>query len=452
MPNHKEVESVLLKSENDLKNYFASHAKPACMHRIGVEAEFLLVYRKTGKAVPYFAKDGVGTLLKALACTHFYHPIKQRRNIIALQRKDLSVSLEPGGQVELSAPPVSTIFQVEEQVKQFVSQLKTLEKKFPQILFLSVGIQPFSALKEIEWTPKDRYKIMRRRLPVHGELSQWMMKMTGTNQANFDFSDEEDANQKMKVALFATPIAAALFANSCFSEGKVNGYQTQRMQIWKKTDQTRSGYLTRFLKSKNIFCDYLDYVLDVPMLFIIRKNKYCEVIGRTFRQYIKKGYHGEYAALADFELHLTVLFPDVRLKQYLEVRCVDAQSPERIPAVAAFWKGLIYSENSRAAVLKLFKKISENDLQSAYSELPRLGLKTKLAGKPLLNWSRDLVTLARSGLTEQTTAFEKRDESIFLQPLEGDLKKGNSPADSFLELLSQKQSKNQIWILDTLRL
>ncbi len=452
MPNHEDVESVLLKSGSDLKNYFASHAKPTCMHRIGVEAEFLPVYRKTGHAVPYFAPDGVGEFLKAMACMHYYHPVKQGSHIIALNRKDLSVSLEPGGQVELSAPPVSTIFQVDEQVKQFIIQLKTLEKKFPKIMFLSAGIQPFSPLASIEWTPKERYKIMRRRLPEHGELSQWMMKMTGTNQANFDFSDEEDANQKMKVALLATPAAAALFANSGFSEGKPNGYQTFRMQIWRKTDQTRSGYLTRFLKSRDIFSDYLDYVLDVPMLFIIRKRQYLEVKGRTFRQFIKSGYQGEKATLADFELHLTVLFPDVRLKQYLEVRCVDAQQPARIPAVAAFWKGLIYSKIARNGVLKLFRNVSEADLQSAYAELPRLGLKADLAGRPLLHWARDLMDLAGRGLAEQTTAYEKRNECVFLKPLVENLKRGKTPADSLLGILTPHIPQNRFWILEHLHI
>ncbi len=452
MANHGEVEPVLLKSERDLKNYFASHAKPACMHRIGVEAEFLPVYRKTGGALPYSARKGVGTLLKALACMHYYHPIKQGGKIIALNRKDLSVSLEPGGQVELSAPPVSTIFQVEEQVKQFIAQLKSLEKKFPEVMFLSAGIQPFSPISSIEWTPKERYKIMRRRLPEYGELSQWMMKMTGTNQANFDFSDEEDANQKMKVALLATPAAAALFANSCFSEGKPNGYQTFRMQIWQKTDQTRSGYLTQFLKSKNIFRDYLEYVLNVPMLFIIRKQKYIEVKGKTFRQFMRGGYQGEKATLADFELHLTALFPDVRLKQYLEVRCVDAQHPERISSVAAFWKGLIYAPSARMGVLKLFRKISEGELQKAYAELPRFGLQATLGDRTLLAWSRDLMDLACAGLSEQTTAYEKRSECAFLLPLQEDLKHGRTPADHFLKLLKAKKPQNRFWILDHLHI
>lgn len=452
MQNHLQVESVILKSAHDLKHYFASHAKSVCMHRIGVEAEFFPVYRKTGLAVPYSAKEGVEAMLKALACLHYYHPSKQRRNIIALNRKDLSVSLEPGGQVELSAPPVSTVFQVEEQVKQFIIHLKSLEKKFPQVQFLSTGIQPFSCLKDIEWTPKDRYKIMRRRMPPHGALSQWMMKMTATNQANFDFSDQADALEKMKAALLITPVAAALFSNSCYSEGDLNGYKTFRMQIWRETDRTRSGYLTQFLKSRDIFSDYLDWVLDVPMLFLIRKNKYLEVKERTFRQFIRLGYAGEKATLADFELHLTALFPDVRLKQYLEVRCVDAQSTDRIPAVVAFWKGLIYSQSSRKGILKLFRPVSEQQLQKAYAELPRLGLQTDLNGRPLLHWARDLMGLACAGLSEQTTAFEKRNECIYLKPLIEDLKKGESPADAFRELVKRRPSRNQFWILDHLHI
>lgn len=455
MQNHLQVEPVILKSEKDLAGYFAAHAKPSCMHRIGLEAEFLLVNRKTGEAAPYFGPSGVEMVLLALAGMHFYHPVKQNGHVIALHRKDLSVSLEPGGQIELSAPPVSTVFQVEEQLKRFLAQLRSIENRFPHLLFLSTGIQPFSTLSKIEWTPKERYKIMRKRMPEHGKLSQWMMKMTATNQANFDYEDEEDAAQKMKVALLATPAAAAIFSNSCFSEGRLNGFRSFRMQIWRETDRTRSGYNTQFLKSIWFFKDYLDYALDVPMFFIIRKKKYVEVKNRTFRQFIRLGYSGEKATLADFELHLTALFPDVRLKQYLEVRCVDAQSVDRIPAVAAFWKGLIYSSSARSAVIKLFKKVKESELQSAYAELPTFGLQTQLAGKPLLKWASELTQIAFDGLSDQTTNFEQRNESIFLEPVIQDLEKGRSPAHSILdgiERLSPQARQNRFWILNRVRI
>lgn len=455
MQSHLQVEPVTLKTEKDLANYFSAHAKPECMHRIGLEAEFLLVNRKTGEAARYSGKEGVESVLLALANTHYYHPIKQNNYLIGLQRKDLSVSLEPGGQIELSAPPVSTTFQVEEQVRNFVAQLKSIENKFPNLMFLSTGIQPFSSLDAIEWTPKERYKIMRRRMPPHGALSQWMMKMTATNQVNFDYSNEEDALQKMKVALLATPVAAALFANSCFSEGRLNGFRSFRMQIWRETDRTRSGYLTQFLKSSFFFKDYLDYALDVPMLFIIRKNKYLEVKDMTFRQFIRLGYDGEKATLADFELHLTTLFPDVRLKQYLEVRCVDAQSPDRMTAVTAFWKGLIYSKTARAAVIKLFKKVTESDLQNVYANLPEKGLQADLAGRSLLDWARDLTAIAFAGLSEQTTSFEQRNESVFLEPLISDLEKGRSPANIILdgmERVSVQKRQNHFWLLNLIRI
>jgi glutamate--cysteine ligase len=172
----------------------------------------------------------------------------------------------------------------------------------------------------------------------------------------------------------------------------------------------------------------------------------------SFRQFIRKGYQGERATLADFELHLTTLFPDVRLKQYLEVRCVDAQPPARIPAVAAFWKGLIYSKTSRAAVARLFKKVSEEQLQEAYANLPRQGLQTQLGRHRLLDWAREVVQLAAQGLTEQTTAFEDRNESVFLKPLLQDLKKGTSPADLFLAEFEKRKRQNRFWTLNRLRI
>jgi len=252
----------LLKSKEDLLNYFHPFAKSQETVLVGLEAEFFGVNALTGRALPYFGNRGIEEVLRQMAKLFGYETIEEEGHIIALRKDRQIISLEPGGQVELSAPPALNVFEVEQQIKTFVGQLKEVRDKIGGIEFISFGIQPFSDLDNIEWVPKTRYKIMSEYLQTHGTLSHDMMKRTATNQVNFDYLNEEDAMASLRVALALSSFASALFANSSFSKGCPNGYQTKRLDIWNHTDPNRTGLLFELMEEGRTFNDYLEYVLQ----------------------------------------------------------------------------------------------------------------------------------------------------------------------------------------------
>ena len=414
-----------LQSENDLAHYFEAHAKPANALKIGLEVELLGVQKKTGKALLYEGASGIHEILRTLAKEFHYEPVRDQENIIALTRGETIVGLEPGGQLELSAPPVSDIFEMETQVQTFRRELQSLEKKFPEIAWLAYGIQPFSALDEISWVPKKRYQVLAEYLKTRGRLSHHMMKRTATNQLNFDYLNEADAMSKLRTALGITSIASAMFANASFSEGAPNGYASYRLEIWNHTAPDRAGLLTDFLKPGKKFSDYLEYILQMPMIFIVRDDQWIPLNGLPFRDFIKQGYQGHRATLGDFELHLSTAFPEARFKQYLEIRGIDGQSLPLIPAVAAFWKGILYDAEARAKAWELVAFASPEEHQQLHLHVPREGLKAKLAGRPILPIAAALVELA---------AGKNKKESIFLERLqEKILRPGKSPGETLAE-------------------
>lgn len=425
--------SQILNSENDLTHYFEKYAKPKAERKLGIEAEFFGIYRKTGKALPYLGPYGIQEVLKLLAKKFAYTPIFDLENIIGLTRKDMMVSLEPGGQVELSAPPVSNVFEIEAQVKLFLEELRAVEKEFPAISFLAAGIQPFCALDEIGWVPKRRYKLMADYLKDHGTLSHHMMKRTATNQLNLDYTDETDAMAKFRTALGITSIVTALFANSSFSEGAPNGYATYRLEIWNHTDPDRSGLLTAFTEPGKKFADYLAYILQMPVFFIVRNGEWIPLHGMRFREFLKNGFQGHKATMDDFELHLSTAFPEARFKQYLEVRGADCQSPDLIPAVAAFWKGILYDEKAREAAWQLTSFASGKDRSKLHQSIPKEGLKALLAGRPILPLAEELVTLACEGLSRQQVPG-LQNECLFLDRIrEKILKPAKSPGQTLIQ-------------------
>ncbi len=429
-----ESHSKLLHSEEDLERYFHGFAKPKKHFRVGLEAEFFAVDRSTGKGLPYFGVNGIQAILKGLAQEFGYEPILEGENIIALKRGSYLVSLEPGGQMELSAPPVANVFEIEDQIQNFVREIKAVSKKFSEITWLAAGIHPFSQLEELPWVPKTRYAIMAEHFKTRGLLSHEMMKLTATNQINMDYLDEEDAMASLRTALGITSIVTALFANSSFSEGKPNGYLSRRLEIWNQTDPERTGLIASFIHPDRQFRDYLDYLLKMPLLFIVREGRWIPIQKLTFRKFMQSGYQDFKATLNDFELHLSTAFPEARLKQYLEVRGVDCQSPELIPAVAAFWKGILYDEKSREKAWDLVAFASEEDRLRLHAEVPRKGLQGHLGSKPILPLACELVEISCASLGKQTSADETRSECVFLGRIREKITRpGKSPAETLLE-------------------
>ena len=433
MTTQVQEKTQVLSSEKDLERYFHNFAKPVNAKQVGIEAEFFGVFKKTGQALPYTGPFGIQEILKRMAAQFAYQPILESGNIIGLQRADSSVSLEPGGQVELSAPPVHDIFDVQKQVQKFISELKLIARALPEIAFLAVGMQPFSALEEISWVPKTRYAHMAEYFKGRGALSHHMMKRTATNQVNLDYTSEDDAMCMLRTALGITSIVSAMFANSSFAEGRPNGYKTYRMEIWKHTDPSRAGLLPKFFEKGRHFSDYLEYMLDMPFIFIVRSGKWTPLPGLTFRQFLKAGYQGAKATLGDFELHLSTAFPEVRIKQYVEVRGVDCQSPDLIPSVAAFWKGILYDAEIREKTWALVADVTVEERLELHKQIPQHGLEAKLGNRAILPIAEKLLDLACASLSRQRE-MGSPSECIFLEAIRDKIiRPGKTPADVQLE-------------------
>ncbi len=438
-----EEHSTILESETALGGYFRQFSKDPRKMCVGLEAEFFAVSKSTGKAVPYAGEGGVHDVLREMAAQSGYKPVVEGFYVIGLKKGDVAVALEPGGQVELSAPPVPDIFSIERQLRDFLADLRRASARFEDLRWLAVGIQPFSRLEEVPWVPKKRYELMSEYFSAHGTMSHRMMKLTATNQVNLDYSGEEQAMERLRTAFGITSIASAMFANSSFFSGKPSGFMSERLCIWNHTDPARTGLLTAFTRAGRTFGDYLDYILDMPMIFIIRDGFWIPMREKTFRRFIREGHEGWSATLGDFELHLSTAFPEVRFKQYLEVRGMDCQSPYLIPAVAAFWKGILYDDEASKQAWELVAYADEDARSRLHRDVPRMGLKAALGGRPILPMARELVEISRGGLRRQNRDRQMPDETVFLDRIEEKiLRPGKSPAEVLLEDWAGRLKKN----------
>lgn len=427
-----EQESRLIASEKELYTYFQPFAKPTQERRIGIECEFFGIERETGKALLYLGPRGIEAILCRMAATFRYEPILEEGHVIALRRGETWVTLEPGGQVELSAPPVKDVFEVEKQIQTFAGELREIKSYFPGITWLSSGIHPFSSLEELPWVPKRRYELMAAYFKSRGPLAHEMMKRTGTNQVNLDFPDEKTALAQLRVIFGITSIASALFAHSGFSEGKPNGFLTRRLDIWNQTDSERCGILFSFLEKERSFRDYAEYLLEMPMMFIVRSEKWIPMEGISFRRYLGEGKGPHRATLADFELHLSTAFPEARFKRYLEIRGIDAQRVPLIPSVAAFWKGVLYDEEIREQAWALVKDWSRDERKRLHEAVPKGGLKARVGRISVCELAQELYRLSCEGLKRQA-GEGARSECVYLDLLNEEvLKPCRPPAETLL--------------------
>lgn len=425
-----------IKSIQDLHGYFQRHAKPAAEAKIGIECEIFGVFKDTGKPLPYFGKVGVEQVLRELAYEFGYESVLDESHIIALQKNGTVISLEPGGQVELSAAPTDSLHDVKTQLDEFFFQLKTIAHFVGPITWIASGIHPFASLEDIDWVPKRRYRIMAHYLGTRGKKAHDMMKRTATNQLNLDYFSEKDAIGKMRLALAVTPIAAAMFANSSISKGKVTGFLSERLNIWRQTAPERCGLILDLICQHCSFEDYLNYVLDVPMMFLVRARKWIVTRNLTFRKFIEYGWQGYFPTEADFELHLSTIFTDARFKQYIEIRGMDGQRRHLIPSVYAFWKGILYDSEAAAAANQLIHCFSEREIKKLHQDVERLGLRAEIHGHRVLELARELVQISQKGLHRQELLNSKgEDEAVYLEPLKEEiLRTGKTPAEQAVEL------------------
>src|SRR5262245_17220485 len=416
-----------------LIEYFATGAKPRSEWRVGTEYEKVAVDRRTGRAARYYGPRGIEAVLRRLADKFGWTPRLEGDHVIALEGRKATITLEPGGQLELSGEACESIHCAQEELTQHVDEIVTVADELG-LAFLGLGMQPLSPLEDIEWVPKVRYGIMAPYMSKVGTLGHRMMKQTATVQANIDFESERDAMVKMRLAMGLSPILTAAFANSPISEGKLNGYMSYRQYVWTDTDRDRCGLLPFVFARESGFEDYAEWALDVPMYFIRRDGRFVNLTGMPFREFLKHGAAGHHATLADWQLHLTTLFPETRLKTYIEIRSVDSQPPDRMLALPALVKGVFYDDDCMLGAWDLVKSWSWSERLEAYTAAQKEALLARVRGARLLDLARELSAIARVGLIRQDVRNARGEhEAIYLDGLDRQLALGRSPAHVICE-------------------
>lgn len=437
-PQDQPVEGV-----GDLLAYFHRAETPREDWAVGTEHEKVGVYADTGDRVPYEGPYGIGALLEKIAVEVGWDRVEERGRVIALAHQGASITLEPGGQIELSGAPLATTNETCKEFNTHVDLVKRLSDDFG-IAWLGLGMDPFHEVAEIPIMPKTRYDIMRAYLPTKGGLALDMMHATATVQANLDYSGEEDMISKMRAALLATPIVSALFANSSISGGKENGYVSKRLVIWRDTDPDRCGLIPFVFDPDFGYERYLEWALDVPLFFVIRDGAYHAGDGTTFRDFMSKGFAGLRPTVRDWDMHLTTLFPDVRLKRIIEVRGADTVPRAHICALPALWKGLLYETSALDAIAALLGEVKPAELDAGQLDVARLGLRAEMAGHKVLDLARELVAISEAGLKAiHADGFNRTDERNFLDPLREQIEKGVSPGEEVAESWRGEWGRNR---------
>ncbi len=434
------IDQTPLSSVSELSAYLAKGPRPKDQFRIGTEHEKFAFFRADNSPVPYFGDASISALLKGMQEKLGWEPIMDGENIIGLGEHSGmgAISIEPGGQFELSGAPLETIHETCRESNRHLAVLREIAEPMG-IRFLGIGGSPKWTFAETPRMPKSRYEIMTRYMPKVGSQGLDMMYRTCTIQVNLDFSSEEDMAAKMRVSMKLQSVATALFASSPFTEGKPNGLLSWRGDIWRDTDNQRSGVLPFVFKPDFGFEDYAEWALDVPMYFVVRDGKYHDCTHVTFRQFMNGALKGEIKdwepTIGDWTNHLSTLFPDVRLKRFLEMRGADGGPWRRICALPAFWVGLLYDDTALADAEALTKDWSFEDVVAMRDAVPAKGLNAEIRGKSVLDVARDAVAISKAGLKARNRLNgEGQDESIFLQPLDEVLAKKTTMAEDMLAL------------------
>ncbi|RME62853.1 MAG: glutamate--cysteine ligase [Alphaproteobacteria bacterium] len=424
-----------IESVDTLVAFMAAGAKPPAHWRIGTEHEKFVYRLRDKRPVGYDEPGGIRDTLTALAERYGWQPVVENGQVIALSQKGASVSLEPGGQLELSGAPLVDIHQTCEEVGDHLAQVKAIGADF-QIGFLGAGFIPHAALADMPLMPKARYGIMQRYMPKKGRFGLDMMFRTCTIQVNLDFGSEADMVKKFRVGMALQPVATALFANSPFTEGKPNGYLSYRSHMWTDTDPDRTGVLPFVFDGDMGFARYVDYALDVPMYFVYRGGRYIDVAGQSFRDFMAgrlPGLPGERPTLADWKDHLSTLFPEVRLKTFLEMRGADGGPWNRICALPALWVGLLYDATAQDAAWDLVKGWTVAEHRALRLAVPRLGLKAPTPIGDMRTLAREVLAIADTGLKNRAARdFVGDSEQGFLASLHDIAESGLTPADRLL--------------------
>ncbi len=426
---------------DDLVADFDRGFKPKSEFKVGSEHE-KFVFRIPGhESVPYEDPAGIHALLTGIK-RYGWSEITELRpdggeTLIGLSRGGASVSLEPGGQFELSGAPLESVHEICLEIGAHLTEARAVAAELG-LGFLGLGFTPEWTRSDVAVMPKGRYRIMADYMPKVGHLGLDMMFRTCTVQANLDFSSEADMAAKMRLSLALQPLATALFANSPFVEGKPTGYLSSRARVWTDTDPARTGMLDFVFQKGFGFSDYARWALDAPMYFVKRDGLYLDASGQSFRAFMAgelPALPGARPTLQDWRYHLNTLFPEVRLQNYLEMRGADTGPPERLCALAAFWMGLLYDDACTAAAWDLVKHWQIEDHERLRADAARAGLKAMAGGRSLRDLALDVLAIARRGLKNRGKfGASMTDETGFLASLDEIAETGVTPAERWLEL------------------
>jgi glutamate--cysteine ligase len=425
-----EADAVPVRSTADLLAYFESAGKPVAEWRVGTEHELVGVIAQgpgVGEAPPYDGPHGIGALFEAFSKNRGT-PVREDGFIIALTRGDTQITIEPGGQFELAARPIREDNDFVVDLRGYVEELAAASQQLG-LAWLSTGLRPFGTRADIPWMPKQRYTVMRDYMPTVGTRGLDMMVRTATVQANLDFADEIDAARKMRALYSVTSILTSLWACSPIVDEKPTKFQSYRSWIWRDTDNARAGIMPFVFDRDDIFTAYTEWALDVPMYFIYRGGYVRVPPGFTFRQFMEHGHAGEHATRADWALHLSTLFPEGRLKKFIEVRGCDCGSLGMISALAPMMRGLLYDPTARAAAIELTASLTFEQRQALADDVPREGLAARAGEHTVGALAKELVAIAKDGLARVAPASVS-----LLEPVEEIATSGRTQADAMVEL------------------
>lgn len=427
MLESKGIESKDL-SEEGILAVFKDGYKHANNQKIGIEFERLPISTINYKMIDYSKENGIYDLLRTFGKLDGWEYITDDYNIIGLKKGDDTITLEPGCQLELSLKPERKIGDIKNKIDSLNKKINPILKKY-EINLLEYGVSPVSTYKHINLIPKKRYHIMADYL--WGILSDVMMRETAGIQACFDFTSEEDVIRKFRIANIISPFMTAMFANSPIRGGVDTGYKTFRGLSWLNTDNERCSFMSKKLfdkKSDYKFKDYIDEVMETPMIFMMRNEKPVEILGKiNFKQFIKQGFEGYTATLEDFKLHANLYFPEVRLRNFIEIRNHDCANHGMQYAILAIYKGLIYNENALDNIENLMSKFTYNQLMELRYNVPRCALNTKIDKYPAKDIAKEILQIAENALKQNAEGEEN-----FLEPILELTPYGLSPADVIL--------------------
>ncbi|NND43325.1 MAG: glutamate--cysteine ligase [Silicimonas sp.] len=427
-----------IERHEQMVEYLAAGCKPKDQRRIGTEHEKFGYCKDTLRPLPYDGERSIRAVLEGLRDRYGWSPVLESGHIIGLEKDGANVSLEPGGQLELSGAPLETIHQTCDEVNAHLREVQSVADDIGA-RFIGLGAAPHWTHDEMPLMPKGRYKLMDAYMRKVGTMGTSMMRRTCTVQVNLDFGSEPDMVQKMRVALALQPVATALFANSPFFEGQLNGHKSWRSRIWRALDDARTGMLPFVFEDGFGFESYVDYALDVPMYFVYRDGVYIDALGQSFRDFLKgqlPAMPGEYPTLSDWADHLTTIFPEARLKKFIEMRGADGGPWRRLCALPALWVGLTYDQGALDAAWDLVKGWDADTRDALRVAASVEALDADVNGISMHDLAREVVSIADAGLKSRAREGAGGllpDETHFLNALKESLDTGQVPADELIE-------------------